>query len=250
MDKQTRSVAYSIGCPIDVRRGQPDFAALLVARTYFGQHRMSFGHLFQRMRELRGLNYGDYAYIEYFPSGMYLFEPDPNLARSSQIFQIWIRPVEPPTAVFALRLALYEFDKLVNEGLGEAEFRDAKSYVLKNVNLLLKTKRAQLGYAIDSAWYGIPDYGEYIRNSVSKLTHEDVNRAIKKQLQTKNLDIVAVTSNGDALRQKLVSGEPSPMTYNSAKPKEVMEEDKIVERYPLNLDAERARVVKVDTVFE
>ena len=89
-----------------MRRGHPDFAALLVARTYFGQHRMSFGHLFQRMREVRGLNYGDYAYIEYFPRGMNLFEPEPNLARSSQIFQIWIRPVEPPTAVFALRLAL------------------------------------------------------------------------------------------------------------------------------------------------
>ena len=40
------------------------------------------------------------------------------------------------------------------------------------------------------------------------------------------------------------------MTYNSPKAKEVMEEDKIAERYPLNLDAERARVVKVDTVFE
>ena len=59
------------------------------------------------MREKRGLNYGDYAYIEYFPLGMYLMEPPPNVARSQQIFQIWIRPVEPPTAKFALRLALY-----------------------------------------------------------------------------------------------------------------------------------------------
>ena len=174
-----------------MRRGHPHFGTSGRANL-LGQHRMSFGHLFQRMREVRGLNYGDYAYIEYFPRGMNLFEPEPNLARSSQIFQISIRPVEPPTAVFTLRLALYEFDKLVNKGRGEAEFRDAKSYVLKNVNLLLKTKRAQLGYAIDSAWYGIPEYGDYIRNSVSKLTREDVNRAVKKHFQTRNLDIVAV----------------------------------------------------------
>ena len=52
------------------------------------------------MRESRGLNYGDYAYIEYFPRGMNRFEPEPNLARHQQIFQIWIRPVEPPNAVF------------------------------------------------------------------------------------------------------------------------------------------------------
>ena len=67
------------------------------------------------MREKRGLNYGDYAYIEYFPRGMFLMEPPPNLARHYQIFQVWIRPVEPPTAKFALRLALFELDKLAEE---------------------------------------------------------------------------------------------------------------------------------------
>ncbi len=106
VEKQTRSVAYSIGYPVDVRRGDPDYAALLLVQSYFGQHRNSSGRLYGRIRQERGLNYGDYAYIEYFPRGMFMFEPSPNLARGSQIFQIWIRPVEPPTAVFALRLAL------------------------------------------------------------------------------------------------------------------------------------------------
>ena len=63
------------------------------------------------MRGIRGLNYGDYSYIEYFPRGMYLHQPSPNLARRSQIFQIWIRPLEPPTANFGLRLAMYELDQ-------------------------------------------------------------------------------------------------------------------------------------------
>ena len=53
---------------------------------------MSSGVLYDRMREKRGLNYGDYAYIEYFPRGMFLMEPQPNLARHHQIFQVWIRP--------------------------------------------------------------------------------------------------------------------------------------------------------------
>lgn len=98
VEKNTRSVAYSIGFPIEVKRGDPDYPALLVVQAYFGQHRLSGRRLFERMREARGLNYGDYAYIEYFPRGMYLFEPEPNLARRQQIFQIWIRPVEPATA--------------------------------------------------------------------------------------------------------------------------------------------------------
>src|SRR5688572_19416311 len=36
IDKPTRSVAYSIGHPIEVRRGHPDFPALLVAQSYLG----------------------------------------------------------------------------------------------------------------------------------------------------------------------------------------------------------------------
>ena len=88
VDKDTRSVAYSLGFPIIVKRGQPDYPALLVATSYFGQHRMSGGRLYQRMRELRGLNYGDYAYIEYFPRGMYHVraqpEPGAPTSRSSR----------------------------------------------------------------------------------------------------------------------------------------------------------------------
>ena len=69
--------------------------------SYFGQHRSSNSYLYQRLREARGLNYGDYAYIEYFPRGMFLMTPDPNLARQQQIFQIWIRPVEADNGMFA-----------------------------------------------------------------------------------------------------------------------------------------------------
>ena len=117
---------------------------------------MSSGVLYDRMREKRGLNYGDYAYIEYFPRGMFLMEPQPNLARHQQIFQIWIRPVEPPTAKFALRLALFELDKLNKNGLTQEAFERTREFLGKYVNVLTRTKRAELGYAIDSLFYGIP----------------------------------------------------------------------------------------------
>ena len=250
VEKNTRSVAYSIGFPIDVKRGDPDFPALLVAQSYLGQHRLSGGRLYERLRQARGLNYGDYAYIEYFPRGMFQFEPDPNLARRQQIFQIWIRPVEPATAHFALRLALYEFDKLVKEGLSEEAFQRTRTFLTKYVNLLTKTKRAELGYAIDSRYYGIPEYNSYLKSSLAKLTREDVNRAIRKHLGASGLDIVVVAKNCEELKRKFIEGAPSPMIYNSPKPAEVMAEDKIVERWKIDVGADAVRIVPVEKVFE
>jgi zinc protease len=250
VDKDTRSVAFSIGYPIDVTRAHKDYAALLVAQSYLGQHRSSGGRLFERMRQQRGLNYGDYAYIEYFPRGMFLFEPEPNQARRQQIFQIWIRPVEPPTAMFALRLALFELQRLVENGLPAEAFERTRNFLLKNANLLTKTKQAELGYLIDSQYYGIPEYTSFLKNSLAKLTLDEVNAAVKKHLRAGRVQIAVVADDVDTMSRKLLSGEPSPMTYNSPKPDEITAEDKIVERYPIPVKPERIKVVPVSSVFE
>lgn len=250
VDKETRSVAISFGFPIEVRRGHPDFLPLLVMQSYFGQHRNSGGRLYQRIREARGLNYGDYVYIEYFPNGMFQFQPDPNLARQQQIFQVWIRPLEPPTAHFGLRLALYELDRLIQKGLTREEFERTRLFLIKNVNLLTSTKMAELGYAIDSQWYGIPDFNSYVKQGLPKLTVEDVNKAIRKHLRTEDLHIVLVAKDGAQWKKKLLAGEPSPMKYNAPKPDELLEEDKIVEQWPIPLREQDITVVPVAEVFE
>jgi zinc protease len=250
VDKDTRSVAYSLGFPINVKRGDPDYPALLVAMAYFGPHRNSSGRLYQRLRSARGLNYGDYAYIEYFPRGMYLMEPSPNLARKRQIFQMWIRPVEPNTAVFALRLGLFELDRLVRDGLTQEEFDRTREFVSKYVNVLTKSKRAELGYAIDSVVYGIPPYTEYVKKRLAKLTREDVNRAIKRHLRTDRIQIVAVTKNAQALKDTLAAGAPSAMVYNSPKPQEITDEDKVVEKWNLGLRADDIKIVPLEQVFQ
>ena len=250
VDKATRSVAYSFGFPIEVKRGHPDYLALLVAQSFLGSHRNSSGLLFQHMRESRGLNYGDYAYIEYFPNGMFQFEPEPNLARPQQIFQIWIRPVELPTAHFALRLAFHEVEKFIKNGLTPAEFEQARNFVSKNVNLLTKTKRAELGYAIDSAYYGIPDYNRYVNDGLKKLTVEDLNRAVKKHLQLNNVQVVAISPDAESLKKKLLANEPSPMKYASAKSQELLDEDKLVEKRVLPFKPGKTEVIPVDKIFE
>jgi zinc protease len=250
VEKNTRSVAYSLGFPIDIKRGDPDYPALLLMQSYFGPHRMSGGRLFQRIREMRGINYGDYAYIEYFPRGMFLMEPQPNLARRSQIFQVWIRPAEPPQAAFTLRLAVFELNKLVTEGIPREDFERTKEFLSKYVNVLTKTKRAELGYAIDSLYYGIPDYNSYIKKAVAGLTRDQVNTAIRKHLRADRLQIVAVSDKAEELKKQLMGTGPTPIAYNSPKPAEVLAEDKLVEKFDIGLRSQDVEIVPVATIFD
>jgi zinc protease len=247
--RETRSTAISLGFPIDVTRADRDWPALAVAASYFGQHRSSNSYLYQRLREARGLNYGDYAYIEYFPGGMFQFEPDPNLARQQQIFQIWIRPVPPEQGHFVLRAALYEYDKLVREGLSREAFEATREFLTKYSNILTATQDAQLGYALDSRYYKIGDFNGYMRDRLSRLTLEEVNAAIKKYLATNRMRIVVVTKDAEGLRDAILANKPSPITYNSPKPQAIMDEDKVIEVYPIDVRAGQIRITPVEQVF-
>ena len=79
VEKNAQSTAVSFGFPIDTIRNNKDWAALWLVRSYFGEHRSSNSYLYQQIRQARGMNYGDYAYIEYFPRGMFQTKPDANL---------------------------------------------------------------------------------------------------------------------------------------------------------------------------
>lgn len=250
IQKETRGTAISFGFPIAATRASADWPALLLVQSYFGQHRSSNSYLYQRMRQTRGLNYGDYAYIEYFPRGMFQLQPDTNLARKQQIFQVWIRPVEPQNGMYALRIALFELRRLVEEGMSKENFEATRQFLLKNVSSLTKTQDAQLGYALDSRFYGIPTFNDYVRAGLSKLTVADVNRVIKKYLQPDNVKIVVVTQDAEGFRKAALEGRPSPITYAAEMPKDVLEEDKKIETYKLNLNPKAVKIVPVNEVFQ
>jgi len=250
VQRETRSTAVSLGFPINVTRADKDWPALAVIASYFGQHRSSNSYLYQRLREARGLNYGDYAYVEYFPRGMFQFTPDANLGRQQQIFQIWIRPVEPQNGHFVLRAALYEYDKLVRDGLSKEAFESTREFLSKYVNVLTATQDAQLGYALDSRYYGIADFPTYMREQLAKLTLDDVDRAIKQYLKSDGMRIAIVTKDASGLRDAILSNKPSPITYNAPKPKEIMDEDKIIEAYKINVKSADVLILPVEKIFE
>jgi zinc protease len=250
LTRDTRSTAISLGFPIDVNRASPDWPALAVAVSYLGEHRSSNGYLYGWLREARGLNYGDYAYLEYFPRGMFQFTPDPNLARQQQIFQIWIRPVEVNTGVFTLRAALYGYDKFVRDGLSREAFEATRQFLTKYSNILTQTQSARLGYALDSRYYGIGDYNSYLRDALAKLTLDNVNRAIKQHLARDRMQIVIVTKDAKPFQDAVARNTPSPIVYNSPKPKEIMDEDAIIEAYRITVKPQDVAVVPVERVFQ
>ncbi len=249
IEKDTRAVAISFGHPIEVTRAHADFPALSVARAWLGEHRSSVSHLYERIREVRGMNYGDYAYIEAFPRGMFQFFPDPNLGRRAQIFEVWIRPVVPENAHMAIRIAINELDNLISKGLSQEDFEATRNYLMKNVAVMTATQNQQIGYALDSRWYGIGDYATYMRTALSKLTRDDVNRAVRKHLDSKNLFVVIIAKDAKGVRDKLISDEFSAIKYEGEKPKELLDEDKIIGARKLGIRPENIRIVPAEQVF-
>src|SRR5262249_50350676 len=162
-----------------------------------------------------------------------------------QIFQIWIRPVEADNGVFALRAALYEYDKLVRDGISQEAFETTREFLGKYANVLTQTQTARLGYALDSRFYGIPEYTAYLKDQLSKLTLADVNAAIRRHLKTDRMRIVVVTKNGEAFRDTIVKNTPSSISYNSPKPKEIADEDKLIQAYNVNVKPQDVVVVPV-----
>jgi len=249
IEKNTRATAISFGLPLAVTRSHPDFAALWLAKTWLGEHRASSSHLYQQIRELRGMNYGDYAYIEAFPRGMFQFFPNPNLGRKAQLFEIWIRPVAPQNAHFALRLALSELGKLVDGGLTKDDFETTRDYLMKNVFVMTATQDQRLGYALDAQWYGTPEFTRMMRDALAKLTVADVNAAIKKHLSARNLSVVVITKDAAGLKNALVTDAFSPITYDAAKPQAVLDEDKRIGAMPLSIKPEKVRITPAAQAF-
>src|SRR5205085_3176163 len=137
-----------------------------------------------------------------------------NIARQRQLFEIWIRPVVPVNAHMALRIALNELGALVRNGLTKEEFEATRDYLVNNVYVMTARQDQQLGYALDSQWYGIGEFTAYMRDALQKLTVADVNAAIRKHLTARDLSVVVVTKDAAGLKQALVSDAPSTIKYD------------------------------------
>lgn len=250
VEKDCLATAISIGFPIDVTRSDADYYALLIANSYLGEHRTFNGRLMMRMREVRGLNYGDYSYIEHFVQDGGSTFPQTNFARSQQYFSIWIRPVQHQQRHFALRLAVFELERLVRDGLTAEEFERTRTFLKHYSKLWAQDQNRRLGYMMDSRFYGTDDYIGTLPAKLDQVTLEQVNAAIRRHLNAQNLRIAVITRGADEFLKDLITNKPSPMTYEAEGiAADVIAEDGVVAVYKLNVNREASRIVDADEMF-
>jgi zinc protease len=251
VEKETPAVAVSFGFPLEVRRGDPDWVALWLARSWLGEHRSSVAHLYQRIREARGMNYGNYAYVEYFPNGMYLTLPEPGYARRRDLFQVWLRPLRDNNdAHFATRAAMHELDSLIRDGLAADQFEAIRSFNMKYVAQLAGDQRKQLGFALDQRLHGIDaSFAEYIRGGLENLTVDEFNAALRRHLKLDDIQFVFIAKDAADLAARLEGNQPSPMSYNTEKDAALLAEDAQISVMDLGLTG-NVTVTPVAEVFE
>lgn len=249
VEKPAASTAISLGFSIDITRRDDDFYALAVANSYLGEHRTFNGKLMQDLRGKRGLNYGDYSYIEDFIQDGQSSFPVPNNPRTRQCFTIWIRPVPHDKAVFALRGALWELDRLIENGMSRDDFEATRSFLLNYSKLWVQTLSRRLGYAMDGAFYGRDDLVSELASRLPKLTVEQVNDAVRRHLKSPGMRVAIVTRDAKALGDILQAGKPTPITYDTqGTPESILSEDKKIESFPLR-DV-RIKIIPVGEMFE
>lgn len=244
--------SISFGVPIGVKRGEADFYALWLAASWLGEHRNSASHLYKVIREERGMNYGDYAYVEAFPNGGQRNAPPWGVGRKNQIFEVWIRTLPNDNAVFAVRAALREIQRMVDDGMSEEEFELTRDFLKKYHLHFAETTEDRLGWRIDDAFYGIggPGHLAQFAAKLDALTRDQVNAAIKKHWKVANLRFAIVTGEAEKIKGQLTGTAATPPTYASPKSDEIKAEDKLIEVYPIGIPAGAVKIVPVEQIFE
>ena len=150
-----------------------------------------------------------------------------------------------------MKQAIRELDLLVTDGISEEDFETTRKYLLNYSKLWVQTAGRRLGYLMDSDWYGTDYFIGKIAEELPKLTLEDVNAAVKKYLQSDNLKVAIVTEEAEKVRELLLSGEKTPISYQAGSvSQELLDEDRLIESYDLNINKDALKIVDAGDLFE
>jgi len=87
--------------------------------------------------------------------------------------------------------------------------------------------------------------------AVSVLGLAAVRPAIKRHLHQDNLKVAVVTKGADAFLNDVINNTPSPITYEAEGiPQSVIDEDKAVAVYRLNVNKAASKIVDVSEMFK
>jgi zinc protease len=146
---------------------------------------------------------------------------------------------------------LYELQKLVEHGMTPEAVATSKQFLRNYVGTWGTTIGRRLGYAVDDAFYGIPEPGylQSLKAAVDKVTPAQVNAAIKKHLQDDNFYLVIVTQDAAALKKTLLAGTPTSISYAGDRPATLLAEDKEIASVPIKVKEADITIVPIEKVF-
>jgi len=233
---QATTVTFGYSLPVDLMtRGHPEYAALRIALRHYGDGSFT-SRLMSEIRVKRGINYGNSAGLRF--EGLAL--------------EVYIGAADTTeSAHFATRMAMYELNKVIEDGLTQEDFEFVRNRWFNVLPVAVDTPAHVLSLAIEGHEYGFgDDYLSYMQGQLSNLTLADVNAAARKWLQDESVTYVFVTPNATDLKARLIDGTTSVPTYSTdVVPENVTAIDDIVKDYPLGLDASNVEITTADELF-
>jgi zinc protease len=85
-----------------------------------------------------------------------------------------------------------------------------------------------------------------MKDNLAKLTLADVNKAIKTYLASNKMRVVMITKDAEGLRDEIINNKLGKIAYAASKLKEIMDEDKIIEIFPIPVKAADVTITPVE----
>ena len=161
---------------LSVKQNDPDYIPLVVANQILGGG--SSGRLFQNIRERKGYTYGAYSALN---AGQW---PGTWGASAS---------VRTPVTQPAITEFFFEFDRLQNEPISEAELERARRSLVGSFARTLESPEGILNRTLDLVQNGLPlDYWDTYPARIEAVTPADIQRVARQYLGKGRIQLMAV----------------------------------------------------------
>lgn len=203
VDKPERSQTQILIGTAGTHPRDPDHIALFVANTVFGG--TFTARLSHEVREKRGWSYGAYSSLP--------------IDRERRAMSLWTFP-KAEDAAACIRLELDLLERFVARGVTQKELTLAKRYLIRSHAFALDTASKRVNLELDRLLYDLPeDYYSAYTERVNAVSRDDVNAAIARRLDPKDLLVVVVgtaSDIADAVRSAIPNLETSEVVaYDS-----------------------------------
>lgn len=238
-----------MGRVVDYTRIDEAWYKLLVANTYYGQHRESFGRLFQTIRAERGMSYGAYSYHEHFQPAGWSKNPMPMIPFwPKQYFSIWTYP-KKGNVEFAIKMAIYELEDLIANGMTVDRLEKVKAFQINHFPFLIETPAQRLAMSIEEMYYAQPGFMKSFANNVDAVSRSELIGALSGYWSCDDLTIVVVTDNAEELKAELLTTETALELPRGSTGEGLEEMNERVKNLDLKFTPEEISIVKAEELF-